>query len=613
MLRVWNLSLVIATFCLTILGTFLTRSGVLNSVHTFSTSSIGPWLLTFLGVCARGRRRPDRVARRPAPIARAASIRRCRARPRSCSTTCCSRASRSSCSPARCSRCSSQALQNKQITVGEPYFDKLGVPIGLALLFLMARRARAAVAGRERGDVARTGCWSRRGSAALTLVFALLGGARGIADVIAFGLGAFVLASVGRSVVRGRAGAATRDLGGAAGRGGAHRARRTRGSTAGCSCTSAWSCSRWRLATTSGYTTKREVQLAPGQSTTVRGFTVTYLRTRDDRRRAEDHDRGDRRLRRGSAISATLAPAISSYPNFPDGIGTPAIHSDSVARRVPHARVGAHVGTAGAVTLGVQVGTFVMWLWIGGVIMALGILLALTPTRARCARARSIADVSDAGDDSAPAPLVEAPRPDADSDPLDRARGRGRAGRLRRRARGAAPHRGRRCPRLVQEHKPAPSFDLTTLDGKPISSAQLEGKTYVVNFWNSWCIPCQQEEPALQDLLRRAPRPSPTSRWSASSVDDDASPIRDYVARTRDHVAGRVRSERQRGARLRHDRPTRDVRDLARPASPRAAGSGRSTRGRSRHLAAGRATAGRRLRLKRCVGAVAGARGRRAS
>jgi cytochrome c-type biogenesis protein CcmF len=37
MLRVWNLSLVIATFCLTILGTFLTRSGVVNSVHAFSS------------------------------------------------------------------------------------------------------------------------------------------------------------------------------------------------------------------------------------------------------------------------------------------------------------------------------------------------------------------------------------------------------------------------------------------------------------------------------------------------------------------------------------------------------------------------------------------------
>ncbi|MET1003292.1 MAG: cytochrome c biogenesis protein CcsA, partial [Acidimicrobiia bacterium] len=40
MLRVWNLSLVLATFCLTILATFLTRSGVVTSVHSFTQSSI---------------------------------------------------------------------------------------------------------------------------------------------------------------------------------------------------------------------------------------------------------------------------------------------------------------------------------------------------------------------------------------------------------------------------------------------------------------------------------------------------------------------------------------------------------------------------------------------
>ena len=45
MLRVWNLSLLTATFGLTILGTFVTRSGVLDSVHEFSESSIGPLLL----------------------------------------------------------------------------------------------------------------------------------------------------------------------------------------------------------------------------------------------------------------------------------------------------------------------------------------------------------------------------------------------------------------------------------------------------------------------------------------------------------------------------------------------------------------------------------------
>src|SRR5690606_20590705 len=50
MLRVWNLVLIMGTFLLTILGTFLTRSGIVASVHAFAQSPIGPWFLAFLGV-----------------------------------------------------------------------------------------------------------------------------------------------------------------------------------------------------------------------------------------------------------------------------------------------------------------------------------------------------------------------------------------------------------------------------------------------------------------------------------------------------------------------------------------------------------------------------------
>src|SRR3546814_5710023 len=50
MLRVCNLSLLCATFSLTILGTFLTRSGVLESVHAFSDGDVGVWLLSFFGL-----------------------------------------------------------------------------------------------------------------------------------------------------------------------------------------------------------------------------------------------------------------------------------------------------------------------------------------------------------------------------------------------------------------------------------------------------------------------------------------------------------------------------------------------------------------------------------
>jgi cytochrome c-type biogenesis protein CcmF len=49
-LKLWNLSLVIATFLLTILGTFLTRSGILSSVHAFAGGELGYYFLGFLGV-----------------------------------------------------------------------------------------------------------------------------------------------------------------------------------------------------------------------------------------------------------------------------------------------------------------------------------------------------------------------------------------------------------------------------------------------------------------------------------------------------------------------------------------------------------------------------------
>lgn len=48
MLKVWNLTLIIMTFSLTIFGTFLTRSGVISSVHSFTQSGLGPFFLWFL-------------------------------------------------------------------------------------------------------------------------------------------------------------------------------------------------------------------------------------------------------------------------------------------------------------------------------------------------------------------------------------------------------------------------------------------------------------------------------------------------------------------------------------------------------------------------------------
>jgi cytochrome c biogenesis protein CcmG/thiol:disulfide interchange protein DsbE len=52
--------------------------------------------------------------------------------------------------------------------------------------------------------------------------------------------------------------------------------------------------------------------------------------------------------------------------------------------------------------------------------------------------------------------------------------------------------------------KPAPGFSLPRFDQPgTVSSADLAGRTYVVNFWASWCVPCRQETAALQDFYQR--------------------------------------------------------------------------------------------------------------
>ena len=54
MLRVWNHLLVVLAFSLSLFGTFLTRSGIVSSIHSFTQSSIGPWFLFFICIVVFG-------------------------------------------------------------------------------------------------------------------------------------------------------------------------------------------------------------------------------------------------------------------------------------------------------------------------------------------------------------------------------------------------------------------------------------------------------------------------------------------------------------------------------------------------------------------------------
>ena len=61
---------------------------------------------------------------------------------------------------------------------------------------------------------------------------------------------------------------------------------------------------------------------------------------------------------------------------------------------------------------------------------------------------------------------------------------------------GTDPRRDLNTSRLLG--KAAPAFTVTKFDGTELRSADLAGKTVILNFWNSWCAPCRTELPALQ-------------------------------------------------------------------------------------------------------------------
>ncbi|MGC4190788.1 MAG: redoxin family protein [Thermomicrobiales bacterium] len=57
----------------------------------------------------------------------------------------------------------------------------------------------------------------------------------------------------------------------------------------------------------------------------------------------------------------------------------------------------------------------------------------------------------------------------------------------------------------VQANRPAPDFSLTLFDGSTFSLADQRGKIVVMNFWASWCEPCKEEMPVLEQAAESAP------------------------------------------------------------------------------------------------------------
>jgi cytochrome c-type biogenesis protein CcmF len=394
MLRVWNLSLVIATFCLTILGTFLTRSGVIDSVHSFTQSAIGPWLLTFFGVVAvtgvglvawRGDklRAPGRI---DSAVSRESAF---------LANNLLFAALAFVVLLGTVFPLIAEALRGSRLSVGEPYFDRMATPIGIALLFLMA--AAPALPWRAtNGEVVRNRLLVPAWIGGLTMLVAVVLGARGLAEVLAYGLGAFAIAGIVRQFVlgiRGRRRALGESRALALGRATRSNPRLYGGMVVHFGVVLI----AVVLAASSAYGANRDVKLHRGESATVGGYTVTYLASHTSKTDQKTTISADVKVRKGDRVIGTYSPAISTYPNSTEGIGTPSVHTGVIED--VYLTLVSSPGAQRAITLGVRVNPLIVWLWIGGAFMALGTILALAPRLRR--RPRAIP-----ADDLAPAPVA---------------------------------------------------------------------------------------------------------------------------------------------------------------------------------------------------------------
>jgi cytochrome c-type biogenesis protein CcmF len=379
LLRIWNLSLVVAAFSLTILGTFFTRSGVVQSVHAFSDSTIGPLLLGFFGLVVvtgvgliawRGDRLHSQggidspISREGAFLANnvlfvgfAAVVLLGTVFP-----------------------LLYEALNSgSSVAVGAPYFNHFFIPVGFALLFLMAV-APALPWRKSTLEVMRGRLAVPAAMGVIVVVICVLAGVHGLEPLLAFGLATFAGGSAGRALVLSVRGA--------------YRGARSAGASPSRAAMDGWRGLVGRanggmvvhigvvvvaigLAAATSFLHRGELELAKGQSTTFAGHHITFVGTQQVNSPSRSAFEAVLRVDGGG----TFYPAVSQFGSGTQAVGTPAI--DSSWRNDLYLTIDS-IPTSGDVwTFGVVEQPLVMWLWIGAILIGVGSILSAIPGRRR--------------------------------------------------------------------------------------------------------------------------------------------------------------------------------------------------------------------------------------
>ncbi len=370
--RVWNLSLAVATFALTILGTFFTRSGVLVSVHAFSSSTLGPLLIgLFFAVVVLGAGllawRGDRL-RAPVGVDHPLSREGLFVANNILFVGFALVVLLGTVFPLLY-----QAVNGAQVTVGAPYFASVAAPLAVVLLALMAVAPLVGWRSADRAVLWRRARFSAWSAVAIVALLVALGVRRPVEDgavflsVLALGAALRTLRSVAVAVLR---------------RGPWRRALRAP-TTGGMVVHVGVVILALGVVTSATYVTRSEVTLARGQSTVVDGQLVSFAGFRSVSDALESATQLKVRV-----DGHPLYPAVTTYHGRNgQTVGTPAIDSN-LARDVyvTFSALGGNGATSGAqlrsglpagsVVLGVTVEPLISWLWLGGLIVGAGSVLS---------------------------------------------------------------------------------------------------------------------------------------------------------------------------------------------------------------------------------------------
>jgi cytochrome c-type biogenesis protein CcmF len=378
MLKVWNMLLVLLAFALALFGTFLTRSGVVNSIHSFTQSSIGGWFLAFIAVVVAVSlglllyrlpllRSPTKLE---SPISREAAF-----------------LYNNLLLLALCLAILwgvvypmlSEAVRGEQIVLGRSYYDFFLRAFGLPLLLLMGIGPLIAWRRASLKSLLTTFRWPTIVAVGTGVVLLFLGAGSSVAGLVTYTFSAFVVATIVIEFARGTR--ARKALGAPSWLGAfASLISRNRRRYGGYVVHAAIVLLAIGVAGSSAFDSVAEAKLARGESMTIGDYTLAY-RSLDERVGANATEiRATLDVRRGDRDLGTLEAGKNAYTIEDQVSNEVGIRSDPLTAEDLFV-IAEQIDPDGSIYFRVFVKPLVNLIWIAGAVFLLGSVITLWPDR----------------------------------------------------------------------------------------------------------------------------------------------------------------------------------------------------------------------------------------